>query len=124
MRELTFAEAVREALVEEMERDERVILMGEDIAVYGGAFKVTRDFVDQFGPDRVMNTPISEGGFTGVAIGASLLGMRPVVEIMFMDFIILAMDQLVNQAAKFHWVYGDQARVPLVVRTPGGGGRS
>ena len=124
MRELTFAEAVREALVEEMERDERVILMGEDIAVYGGAFKVTRDFVDQFGPERVINTPISEGGFTGVAIGASLLGLRPVVEIMFMDFIILAMDQLVNQAAKFHWVYGEQARVPLVVRTPGGGGRS
>ena len=124
MRELTFSDAIREALIEEMERDERVLLMGEDIAVYGGAFKVTKDFIDRFGHDRVMNTPISEGGFTGVAIGASLLGMRPVVEIMFMDFIIQAMDQLINQAAKFHWVYGEQARVPLVVRTPGGGGRS
>ena len=124
MRELTFAEALREALIEEMERDERVLLMGEDIALYGGAFKVSKEFVERFGSDRVMNTPISEGGFSGVATGASLLGMRPVVEIMFMDFIIQAMDQLVNQAAKFHWVYGEQAKVPLVVRTPGGGGRS
>ena len=124
MRELTFAEAIREALIEEMERDERVIIMGEDIALYGGAFKVTREFVDLFGPERVINTPISEGGFTGVAIGAALLGSRPVVEIMFMDFIMQAMDQLVNQGGKFHWVYGDQAEVPMVVRTPGGGGRS
>ncbi len=124
MSEMTFAEAIREALIEEMERDERVICMGEDIAVYGGAFKVTKGFVGLFGPERVMNTPISEGGFCGVATGASLLGLRPVVEIMFMDFIILAMDQLINQAAKFHYVYGEDARVPLVVRTPGGGGRS
>ncbi len=124
MKELTFAGAIREALIEEMERDDRVMLMGEDIALYGGAFKVTKEFVERFGSDRVMNTPISEGGFSGVATGASLLGMRPVVEIMFMDFIILAMDQLINQAAKFHWVYGEQAKVPLVVRTPGGGGRS
>ncbi len=123
-REMTFAQAIREAIVEEMRRDPLVILMGEDIASYGGAFKVTRDIVNEFGPARVRNTPISEGGFVGVAIGASLLGSRPIVEIMFMDFIAQAMDQLFNQAAKFHYVYGDQARVPIVVRTPGGGGRS
>ena len=121
---LTFGQAIREAIVEEMRRDPAVILMGEDIASYGGAFKVTRDMVKEFGPARVRNTPISEGGFVGVAIGASLLGTRPIVEIMFMDFIILAMDQLFNQAAKFHYVYGKQARVPIVIRTPGGGGRS
>jgi pyruvate dehydrogenase E1 component beta subunit len=124
MRELTFAQAIHEAIIEEMRRDPAVILLGEDIARYGGAFKVTRDIVKEFGPSRVRNTPISEGGFVGVAIGASLLGTRPIVEIMFMDFIILAMDQLFNQAAKFHYVYGEQARVPIVIRTPGGGGRS
>ena len=124
MREVTYAEAIKEAIVEEMERDENVFLMGEDIAVYGGAFKVTRGILEKFGPERVRNTPISEGGFMGVAIGASLLGARPIVDIMFMDFIILAMDQLVNQAGKFHHVYGEQAKVPMVVRTPGGGGRS
>ena len=123
MRTLTFAEAVREAICEEMTRDENVFLMGEDIAVYGGAFKVTKDIVKEFGPERVRNTPISEGGFVGVAIGAGLLGARPIVEIMFMDFIILAMDQLINHAAKFHYVYGPEARVPIVIRTPGGGGR-
>jgi pyruvate dehydrogenase E1 component beta subunit len=124
MRELTFSQAIREAIVEEMRRDPAVILLGEDIATYGGAFKVTRDMVKEFGPARVRNTPISEGGFLGVAIGASLLGTRPIVEIMFMDFIVLAMDQIFNQAAKFHYVYGEQARVPIVIRTPGGGGRS
>jgi pyruvate/2-oxoglutarate/acetoin dehydrogenase E1 component len=124
MREITFAQAIREAIVEEMRRDPAVILMGEDIARYGGAFKVTRDIIKEFGPERVRNTPISEGGFVGVAIGAGLLGTRPIVEIMFMDFIVLAMDQIFNQAAKFHYVYGEQARVPIVIRTPGGGGRS
>jgi len=123
MKTLTFAEAIREAICEEMIRDENVFLMGEDIAVYGGAFKVTKDIVKEFGPRRVRNTPISEGSFVGVAVGASLLGARPIVEIMFMDFIILAMDQLINHAAKFHYVYGAQAKVPLVIRTPGGGGR-
>jgi len=124
MSEMSFAQAIRDAIAEEMRRDENVFLMGEDIAQYGGAFKVTRDIVDEFGPDRVRNTPISEGGFVGVAIGAGLLGSRPIVEIMFMDFILLALDQIVNQAAKFHYVYGEQAKVPLVIRTPGGGGRS
>jgi len=121
---MSFAQAIREAIIEEMRRDERVFLIGEDIARYGGAFKVTKDLIDEFGAERVRNAPISEGGFVGVAIGAALLGCRPIVEIMFMDFITLAMDQLFNQAAKFRYVYGEQATVPIVVRTPGGGGRS
>ena len=120
---MTYAEAIRAALVDEMDRDERVVLLGEDIAHYGGAFRVTRDLADRFGPERVINTPISENSFVGVAVGAALTGMRPVVEIMFMDFITLAMDQIVNHAAKLHYIYGGQARVPLVVRTPGGAGR-
>ncbi|MEW6359815.1 MAG: alpha-ketoacid dehydrogenase subunit beta [Planctomycetota bacterium] len=124
MKEISFAQAIRDAIAEEMRRDDKVFLMGEDIAQYGGAFKVTRDIAKEFGSDRVRNTPISEGGFVGVAIGASLLGARPIVEIMFMDFILLAIDQIVNQAAKFHYVYGEQAKVPIVIRTPGGGGRS
>ncbi len=123
MAEMTYAEAVRTALVEEMERDERVILLGEDIALYGGAFRVTRDLVKRFGPERVINTPISENSFVGVAVGAAMTGMRPVVEIMFMDFIALAMDQLTNHAAKLHYIYGGQVRVPMVVRAPAGAGR-
>jgi len=121
--ELTYADAVRAALVEEMERDERVILLGEDIAEYGGAFRVTRGLVHDFGAERVINTPISENSFVGAAVGAALTGLRPVVEIMFMDFITLAMDQLVNHAAKLHYIYGGQVRVPLVIRTPSGAGR-
>ncbi|MBC7288985.1 MAG: alpha-ketoacid dehydrogenase subunit beta [Armatimonadetes bacterium] len=124
MREIYYSHAIREALEEEMRRDERVILIGEDIAEYGGAFKVTANIVDEFGPDRVRNTPISEGGFIGVAIGAALTGLRPVAEIMFMDFITLAMDQLINHAAKFHYMYKGQVSVPLVVRTPAGAGRA
>jgi len=120
---MTYAEAVRAALVEEMQRDERVILLGEDIALYGGAFRVTRDLVKQFGPERVINTPISENSFVGVAVGAALTGMRPVVEVMFMDFIALAMDQIANHAAKLHYIYGGQVSVPLVVRAPAGAGR-
>ncbi|NQT89347.1 alpha-ketoacid dehydrogenase subunit beta [bacterium] len=123
MPELTYADAVRAALVEEMERDERVILLGEDIAEYGGAFRVTRGLVHDFGAERVINTPISENSFVGAAVGAALTGLRPVVEIMFMDFITLAMDQLVNHAAKLHYIYGGQVRVPLVIRTPSGAGR-
>ena len=124
MRIISTSEAIREALTQEMERDESVFLMGEDIGVYGGAFGVTRGLLQRFGAERVMETPISEAGFVGLAIGAALLGRRPVVEIMFSDFILLAMDQLVNHAAKFQYVYGPQARVPMVVRTPGGAGRS
>ena len=124
MRILSTSEAIREALTQEMRSDERVFLMGEDIGVYGGAFGVTRGLLEKFGAGRVLQTPISEAGFVGLAIGAALLGRRPVVEIMFSDFILLALDQLVNQAAKFHYVYGERARVPLVVRTPGGAGRA
>ena len=120
---LTYSEAVREAMAEEMRRDGRVFLMGEDIALYGGAFRVTRGMLDEFGPERIRNTPISEGAIVGAGIGAALVGCRPIVEIMFMDFITLAVDQLVNHAAKYHFMYGEQARVPLVVRTPAGGHR-
>ena len=124
MREISFTEGVREALAEEMLRDSRVILLGEDIGCYGGAFGITRGLLERFGPERVINTPISEGSFVGVAIGAALTGLRPVVEIMFMDFLTLCMDQLVNQAAKLRYVFGPQARCPIVVRTVAGGGRS
>ncbi len=124
MREIFFSHAIREALEEEMARDERVILIGEDIAQYGGAFKITRDMAERFGRDRVRNTPISENGFVGVAVGAAMTGLRPVVELMFMDFLTLAMDQLCNHAAKFRYQYGEQCRVPLVLRCPAGAGRS
>lgn len=123
MKMLSGVEALREALSEEMTADPSVFLMGEDIATYGGAFGVTRGLLDAFGPDRVINTPISEPSFVGAAVGAALAGSRPVVEIMFMDFITLAMDQLVNQAAKLHYVFGPQARCPLVVRAVAGAGR-
>lgn len=118
-----YSHAIRDAIEEEMARDERVILLGEDIAEYGGAFKITAGIARRFGKQRVRNTPISENGFVGVAVGAALTGLRPVVEIMFMDFIALAMDQLINQAAKFRYQYGPQASVPLVVRCPAGAGR-
>ncbi len=123
MREITYTEALREGLREEMELDASVFLLGEDIAGYGGAFGVTRGLIDKFGAERVINTPISEGSFVGAAVGASLVGSRPVVELMFMDFIALASDQLVNHAAKLHYVFGDQAKCPLVVRAVGGAGR-
>ena len=124
MREIFYSHAIREALEEEMARDERVILIGEDIAEYGGAFKITRDMATRFGKDRVRNTPISENGFVGVAVGAAMTGLRPVAELMFMDFITLAMDQLCNHAAKFRYQYGEQCTVPLVLRCPAGAGRS
>jgi len=123
MKTVSYTEAIRETLAEEMQRDCDVFLFGEDIGVYGGAFGVTRGLLDRFGADRVIDTPISEAGLVGAAIGAALAGSRPVVEIMFMDFITLAMDQILNQAAKLHYVLGEQARCPLVIRTPGGGGR-
>ncbi len=118
-----YSHAIRQALEEEMERDETVILLGEDIAEYGGAFKLTEGIAERFGTERVRNTPISENGFVGVAVGAAMTGLRPVVEIMFMDFITLAFDQLVNHAAKFHYQFGEQCRIPLVVRCPAGAGR-
>lgn len=109
--------------MEEMERDPAVLLMGEDIGVYGGAFAVTTGLLDRFGPDRVLETPISENSFVGVATGAAIGGLRPVVEIMFMDFLALAADQIINHAAKLHYIYGGQVTVPMVIRTPCGGGR-
>ncbi len=123
MREAYYWEAIREALRHEMARDERVVLLGEDIGAYGGAFKVTRGLLDEFGPERVIDTPISEAAVTGICAGAAMTGMRPVMEIMFMDFITLAFDQLLNHAAKYRYMYGGAVKVPMVIRTPTGGGR-
>lgn len=123
MRELTYWQALQEALREEMQRDAAVFVMGEDIGEYGGAFGVTRGMLAEFGRERVRCTPISEATIVGTAAGAALTGMRPVVEIMFMDFMTLTMDQLANHAAKFRYMYGPQACVPMVLRTPAGGGR-
>lgn len=116
-REITFAQAINEALAEEMRRDPRVFIMGEDVAEAGTPFKVLKGLVEEFGPERVIDTPISEAGFTGIGVGAAMTGMRPVVDIMFGDFLTLAMDQIVNQAAKVHYMSGGKLRVPLVVRT-------
>ena len=116
-RELTLAQAVREALAEEMRRDSRVFILGEDIAETGHPFKVLTGLVEEFGPERVLDTPISEAGFTGVAVGAAMTGLRPVVDIMFGDFVTLIMDQMVNQAAKVHYMSGGKWRVPMVLRT-------
>ncbi|MBI3710403.1 MAG: alpha-ketoacid dehydrogenase subunit beta [Proteobacteria bacterium] len=121
-REITYAEAVREALSQAMEADERVFLLGEDIGVYGGAFGVTGDLYHRFGPERVIDTPISELGIAGTAVGAAITGMRPVLEFQFSDFIMLAMEQIVNQAAKIRFMFGGKATVPMVVRMPGGSG--
>ena len=122
MREITYAQAIREALRQEMARDDSVFLIGEDVGRYGGAFGVSYGLVDEFGEERVRDTPISEAGIMGAATGAALVGMRPVAEIMFMDFTTIAMDQLVNQAAKIRFMFGGKAKVPLVLRTPGGSG--
>jgi pyruvate dehydrogenase E1 component beta subunit len=116
-RQLTMAEAVREALAEEMRRDPRVFVMGEDVAEAGTPFKVLRGLVDEFGPERVMDTPISEPGFTGIGLGAAMTGMRPVVDIMFGDFLFLALDQIANQAAKVHYMSGGKLTAPIVIRT-------
>jgi 2-oxoisovalerate dehydrogenase E1 component beta subunit len=120
MAEITYIEAIRQALWEEMERDDRVFLIGEDIATYGGAFKITQGFLERFGEDRVIDTPIAESALVGAAVGAALLGLRPVVEMQFADFIVCAFDQIVNMAAKFHYRTGTS--VPLVIRAPSGGG--
>ena len=116
-RELTFAQAIREALAEEMRRDPRVFILGEDIAEAGHPFKVLTGLVEEFGAQRVLDTPISEAGFTGIAVGAAMTGMRPVIDIMFGDFIGLTMDQMVNQAAKIHYMSGGKWKAPLVMRT-------
>lgn len=122
MREITYAEAVREGLSQRMREDSDVFVLGEDIGVYGGAFGVTRGMIEEFGPERIRNTPISEAAITGAAVGAALTGMKPVLELQFSDFITIAMDQLVNQAAKVRYMYGGKGHVPMVVRTPSGSG--
>src|SRR2546422_1370493 len=122
-REMFYNEALGDALRLEMERDERVIVIGEDIAEHGGAFQVTAGLLDKFGPTRIRQTPISEIGIVGASVGAALTGLRPVVELMYVDFAGLAMDQIVNQAAQNRFMFGGQARVPMVLRTQGGSGR-
>jgi pyruvate/2-oxoglutarate/acetoin dehydrogenase E1 component len=122
-RQLTFAQAIREALAEEMRRDATVCILGEDVAEAGTPFKVLSGLVEEFGKDRVVDTPISEAGFTGLAVGAAMTGMRPVVDIMFGDFITLTMDQMVNQAAKVHYMSGGKWKVPMVMRTTMGATR-
>lgn len=122
-REITFAEAVREALAEEMRRDPNVFIMGEDVAEAGTPFKVLSGLVEEFGKERVMDTPISEPGFTGVGVGAAMTGMRPVIDIMFGDFLTLTMDQIVNQAAKIHYMSGGKMKAPVVFRTTMGATR-
>ncbi len=119
----TIREAINEALHEEMRRDESVFIMGEDIGVAGGVFKVTAGLLNEFGPERVRDTPIAEAGIVGLAVGAAMTGMRPVVEIMFSDFTTLASDQIVNQAAKLRYMTAGQCKIPLVVRTAMGAGR-
>jgi pyruvate/2-oxoglutarate/acetoin dehydrogenase E1 component len=123
IRELSYRDALNEALHEEMARDPAVCFLGEDVGRYGGVLQVSRGLYDRFGPKRVRDTPISEAGFTGIAVGAAMTGLRPVVEVMYIDFGALAMDQIVNQAAKARYMFGGKARVPLVMRTQGGGGR-
>lgn len=117
MREMTLSQAIREALAEEMRRDPSVFIMGEDVAEAGTPFKVLSGLVEEFGPARVIDSPISEAGITGLGVGGAMTGMRPVIDIMFGDFIALIMDQLVNQAAKVHYMSGGKLKVPLVVRT-------
>ena len=123
MREVTYIQAVREALDEEMERDEKVFLLGEDIGPQGGVFHATQGLQAKYGPDRVRQTPIAECSIIGAACGASMLGLRPIAEIMYFDFITLGMDQLVNQIAKMKYISNGQVKLPLVIRTQGGGGR-
>jgi len=120
---ILYSQAIRDALREEMRRDPTVFLIGEDIGTHGGAFGVSRGMRDEFGSARVIDTPISEAAIAGAAVGAALVGCRPVAEIMYMDFVTLAMDQIVNQAAKMHYMFGGKAKVPMVVRTPAGAGR-
>ena len=123
MPNITYAQALNEALREEMKIDHRVFMMGEDIGHHGGIFRVTKDLIDEFGADRVRDTPISESGFVGLGIGAAMVGMRPVVELLFMDFALVAADQIVNQAAKLRYMSGGTVSIPIVVRAQQGGGR-
>lgn len=120
MRELTYRQALREAMIEEMERDERVFLMGEEVGHYNGAYKVSEGLLERFGERRVVDTPIAEAGFTGVGIGAAMVGLRPIIEFMTWNFSLCAYDQLVNNAAKLRYMSGGQIRLPIVFRGPGG----
>jgi len=120
---ITYAQALNDALREEMRADPRVFLMGEDIGHHGGIFRVTKELIDEFGADRVRDTPISEASFVGIGIGAAMAGMKPVVELLFMDFALVAADQIVNQAAKLRYMSGGTVSVPIVIRTQQGGGR-
>jgi pyruvate dehydrogenase E1 component beta subunit len=120
---VTYRQALHDTLAEEMRRDQSVVLMGEEIGLFEGSYKITAGLLKEFGPERVMDTPISEEGFVGAAIGAAMLGLRPVVEIMTVNFSLLAIDQIVNHAAKIHYMFGGQAKVPMVLRTPEGGGQ-
>lgn len=122
MRELSYAEAIRECLKQEIKNDDKIFMIGEDVGLYGGAFGVSFGLVEELGEDKIMDSPISEQGIVGLAIGASLLGMRPIVEIMFSDFIMLPLEQIANQAGKIRYMFGGKAKVPIVIRTPGGGG--
>jgi acetoin:2,6-dichlorophenolindophenol oxidoreductase subunit beta len=123
MRKTTYIQAVNEAVKEEMRRDESVFLIGEDVGHYGGLFRVTRNLLDEFGPNRVIDTPISEQGFMGMAVGAAIVGMRPIVELMYMDFFLVCADQIFNQAAKMHYMTGGLLQVPMVIRGQQGGGK-
>lgn len=123
MAEITMRQAISDALWEEMERDEKVFIMGEEVGVWGGTYAVTKGFYDHFGPKRVKDTPISEAVIVGAGIGAAMVGLRPVSELMTINFAFVAMDHLVNEAPKLHTMFGGQMKVPLVIRTAGGGGR-
>jgi len=122
MREIYYLEALKEGLTQLIENDKDVFLIGEDIGVYGGAFGLTEGLYDKFGDKRIIDTPISEQGIVGIGIGAALMGMKPIIEIMFSDFLMLALEQIANQAAKIRYMFGGKANVPIVIRTPGGGG--
>jgi len=123
MAEITFRQALNDALREELQRDENVFLLGEEIGNFEGSYKITAGLLKEFGPKRVVDTPICENGFVGMATGAAMLGLRPIVEIMTINFTILAMDEIVNHAAKIYSMFGGQCPIPLVIRTPGGGGQ-
>lgn len=123
MPRITMREAISQALMEEMERDERVFILGEEVGVWGGTYAVTKGFYDKFGPERVKDTPIAEAAIIGAAIGAAMTGLRPVAELMTINFAFSAMDHIVNQAAKLHYMFGGQFVLPMVIRAPGGGGR-
>lgn len=124
LQEMTYREALRQALVDEMEENQNIVVIGEEVGRYGGAYGVTKDLFEQFGEKRMIDTPISEAAIVGTAVGAAMTGLRPVVELMYIDFLGLSLDQLANQAAKIRYMFGGQIGVPMVLRTQGGTGRS